>query len=264
MTSESITPNDGAARERTPPGGTAPRRGLRRVGLFTTGAALCALAGSLAGGLGSAPASDAAASTVLGLPSGFPSGLPAVPEFPAIAGLLLSRVAPGQSGAGTGAVGVSGTGRVSSTGSTGGLPPTGLPSIGSAGIPTTLPVPVSGLPGAGGAGLPPIPSGGIPPLPTTGLPIPPVGSVLASIPGVPALASGLPSGIPGLPTLPPLPPLPVGGLGGGVPPCVSTPGLPASPLGSLPATGGGSVSASSPLGGVTVTASTSGATVCAG
>src|SRR5665213_385236 len=212
----------------------------RRTALVAAGAAVCALAGTVAGGLGSPGSSDAAAvNSTPGLPSGFPSGTPSIPGLPSIGGILLSSLTSGHQSSGSGSAQFDSTGAVSSPTLPGGLPATGLPSAGS-------------LPGVGSSGLPP--------LPATGLPIPPLGSGLPSVPGLP---TGLPAGLPAIPACLRSP---LGGLGGsgGAANCVTTPPLPASPLGSLPVNGSGTGSATSPLGGVTIAVSTSGATVCAG
>ena len=246
------------------PGRSAIRR---RIALMATGATVCALAGTIASGLGSPPSTDAATANGLsGLPSDFPSGTPALPEFPSIPSVLLSSVTPGRAESGSASAQFDGKGGVVVPGASGGLPAAGLPSGG-------------GLPGVGGTGLPPLPTSlGSVPLPATGLPVPPVLSGVPSVPGLPAglqpnlpsaVPAGLPPGLPSLPglaSIPGVPSLPVGSLGGsgGKANCVSTPPVPAGPLGSLPVTGTGTGSVTSPIGGITVSVSTSGATVCTG
>jgi hypothetical protein len=223
------------------------RTARRRVALVTAGAAVCALGGAALGGFGGVTQSLASASGITSdLPSGFPSGTPALPQFPTLAELLTSGLPSGQPVNGSASAHGNGASGSASVDTTEGVPSTQLPSAGGTGVPSLAPS--GGLPAVGGASLPiPTSAAGVPPLPVS----PPAG-----LPAVPA--------IPGLPSLPVPVPIPLPSGASGAPTCVSTPPVPASPLGASPVTAGGTGSLTSAIGGITVSASTSGATVCAG
>ena len=248
--SSPITGTSGSAKPATTGHERDPRSMRRRMAVVGAGVAVCALGGVALAGLGGATGGVASASGIVPtLPSGFPSGTPGLPDFPpSVAALTaaLTSVRPvtGQVTAHGNGASVSASAR-----STGALLPVPGRTGGVTGV-TSL-VPTAALPAAG--------------LPTTGgtaLPIPP------SAPSVPSLPVSQPAGLPAVPTIPGVPSLPVAALvptgGGTATTCVSTPALPASPLGAVPVSAGGTGSLSAPLGGVDVTVSTSGASVCAG